>query len=82
MLVLTYQYWPPVATGLPASQCLLVQHPSPDSSLNFASRIMFLGFFESFLVVLSYASADVSIPAACSYQSASLTMPANATSVH
>ena len=62
MLVPTYQCWPSVATGLPASQCLLVPHLSIDSSLSFASKIIFLHLFRSFLVVLSYSSADVSIP--------------------
>ena len=54
LLVLTYKCQPPVATGLPASQCLLVQHMFTDSSLIFASKLMFLELFESFLVVLLY----------------------------
>ena len=82
MPVPTYQCQPPVATGLPASQCPLVQHPCTDSSLSFASKIMFLGLFEGSLVVILCASAGVLMPAPHSCWSASLTMPDSATSVH
>ena len=75
-------HWPPVATGLPGSQCLLVQHLCTDSSLSFASKIMFSEWFKSVLVVLSYSSANVLMPALHSYWSASLTMLASATSMH
>ena len=43
---------------------------------------MFLCLFESFLVVLSYASADLSMLAPCSYWSVCLTMLAGATFIH
>ena len=75
-------HWPPVATGLPDSQCLPVQHLCTDSSLSFASKIMFSEWFKSVLVVLSYSGANLLMPALCSYWSACLTMPAGATSMH
>ena len=77
-----YQCWPSIATGLPASQCLQVPHLSTDSSLSVPLKIMFSGMFKSFLGVLSYSGADVSMPAPCSYRFACLTMPAGASSVH
>ena len=77
--MLAPMYWcrPPVATDLPASQCLLVLHPCTDSSLSFAWKIIFSGLFRSILVVLLYASANVSMPVLHSPWSASLTMPAS-----
>ena len=75
MPVQMYQCQASIATSLPASQCLPVPHLSTDSSLSFASKIMSLGWFESFLGMLLYSGADVSMPGFCSYRSASLTMP-------
>ena len=78
----TYKCRCPLATGLPASQCLLVQHLWNDTSLSLASKIMFLGLFESFLDVLLYPGANVLMLASSSYQSASLTMPPGAKFIH
>ena len=77
-----YQFWALVAISPPALQCLPIQHPFTDISLSFTSKIMFLWLFESFLVVLSYASGNISLPALCGYRSACLTMPAGLISVH
>ena len=77
-----YQFQALVATGPPALQCLPVQHLFTDISLSFTLKIMFLWLFESFLVVLSYASGNISLPALCGYRYACLTMPAGLISVH
>ena len=57
-----YQWWLPVATGLPASQCLLVQNLFTDRYLIFATKIIFFGLLESLLVVLSCAGVDILMP--------------------
>ena len=69
--MLPYQCQPPIPTGLPTSQCLLVHHPFTDISLSFASKIMFLGFLKATPgpVGLSYAGlplASLSSPTSCS----------------
>ena len=63
----THQCRPPIATGLPASQCLQVPHLSTDSSLSFASKLMFLQLLKSRLVVLSYSCANISMLAPHTY---------------
>ena len=84
-----YQLQASVATSLPVSQCLLVPYLSTDSLLSFASKIIFVGLFGSFLEVLSCANVNIFMPVPtyqCQLPVAtrlpSLTMPASATSVH
>ena len=52
----------PVATSLPALQCLPVQSLFTDIPLSFASKIILLGFFKHSLAGLSYAGPTSNLP--------------------